>query len=191
VTPSQPEDAYGAAQRLFRQKRYSEALSAYLDLANAGDPGAQAYVGWMYWGGMGTAVDKDKGFEWYRKAAASGSALGAFCCGRAAWSRGSWKEAIEWFERGAEKGHGASLLWLGLTYVRGYGVPTDLHRGLEYLQKSAAAGNFFAKREIALLMLRGKQGLRKVPAGLALLVRGAWEAFAQLRRDRNSDTLLG
>jgi len=191
VTPIQPDDAYSAAQRLFRQKRYSEALSAYLDLANAGDPEAQAHVGWMYSVGKGTAIDRDKSLAWFLKAAASGSTMGSFGCGKAALSREAWKEALAWFHHGADKGHGPSLLWLGLAYLRGYGVPVSLTQGLEYLEKSAATGNFFAKREIALLMLRGKLGLLKVPVGLGLLLASIVGAVAQAIRDRNTERLVG
>src|SRR5260221_8116706 len=99
-------DAYRTAELLVRKRRFSEALQIYLDLAKGGDAGAQAYVGWMYWEGKGTTVDKDKGLEWYRKSAASGSALGAFCCGKAAVSRGAWEEARSWFENGADQGYG-------------------------------------------------------------------------------------
>lgn len=157
------------AQALLEQKRYAEAIKIYEDRANAGDSHSQAFLGWMYFEGSGVAKDVERAFAWFNRAASLGSKEGAFYAGRAAMSLGRYDEAIKSFQAAARQEYGPALLWLGLIYTRGLGVGVDFDKGVEYLRRSEKTGNRFAQREIALLMLRGKFGVSKVPLGLLLL----------------------
>ena len=157
------------AQVLLDQKRYAEAMRIYEEHANAGNTHAQVCLGWMYFEGTGVAKDIEKALHWFERAASLGSREGAFYAGRAAMSLGRYADAINSFQVGARQDYGPALLWLGLAYTRGLGVPVDLAKGTEYLRRAESTGNHFAQREIALLMLRGKYGLAKVPLGLLFL----------------------
>ncbi|MFC5479533.1 sel1 repeat family protein [Massilia suwonensis] len=66
-----------AANALFEQKKYPEALALYTRLANAGNVDAQQQLGQMYWYGEAGAVDEAKAEAWFRKAAAKGNAVAA------------------------------------------------------------------------------------------------------------------
>ena len=51
-----------------------KAYEIYEQLAREGDPNCQVQVGWMKYAGHGTKKDEALGLEWFRKAAAVGSA---------------------------------------------------------------------------------------------------------------------
>lgn len=157
------------AQVLLNQKRYAEAVKIYEHRANAGDAHSQVILGWMYFEGSGVAKDAEKALGLFDRAARLGSREGAFYFGRAAISFGRYEEAIKSFQAAARQEYGPALLWLGLVYTRGLGVTADFEKGIDYLKRAKNTGNRFAQRELALLMLRGKLGLSKVPLGLVLL----------------------
>ena len=186
-SPSASE-AYRVADTLMAEKRFSEALNVYSGLASDGDTWAQCQVGWMHQEGVGVPKNSTLALQWFERAASLGSAQGTFYCGRVAAEQSRWDEAIKAFRRGAENEYGPALLWLGLIFIRGYGVEADLKKGLSFLERSAETGNYYARRELAMRMIKGKLGLRKIPAGLALLVgsvvAGVYQYISVGRDDR-------
>ena len=171
VTPSDRE-RYEKARRLLDSGKVSQAYEAYEiyeQLAREGDPNCQVLVGWMSYAGHGTQKNEARGLEWFRKAAAVGSAAGAFYCGRHAAKSNDFPEALRFFYQAAEKNYSPALVWLGLAHLRGYGVPINEQKALGYLKRAADAGNFFARRELAVMMIKGKLGPANIPIGLLLL----------------------
>lgn len=162
-------EQYERARALLDQDRLAEAFALYEKLANAGDPNCQTFAGWMCYEGLGTAQNKERALEWFKKAAALGSAAGEFYCGRYAVTVKRYDEAMDWFRRAAGKEYGPALFWLGLAHIRGLGVPVDRAKGATLLSRAAAAGHIFAKRELALMQIRGYFGIAQVPIGLVLL----------------------
>ena len=162
-------ELYQRAQRFLKQKQFAEALAIYEDLAQAGDTQCQTYLGWVYHEGFGVEKDEQKGREWFLQAATLGAKVGEFYCGRVALSSGRYEEALSWFQKAAAQEYSPALLWLGLMYVRGLGVDTDLELGVKYLRCAANAGNFFALRTLGLLMIRGKLGTWKIPLGFLIV----------------------
>ena len=67
-------DDLATADKLLNAREYAQALPIYAKLAAAGNPAAQFHLGEMYWYGEGVPADMAKGDEWFRKAAAAGSA---------------------------------------------------------------------------------------------------------------------
>lgn len=157
------------AQALLTQKRYAEAVRVYENRANQGDTHSQVFLGWMYFEGQGVAKNVDKALGWFNRAASLGSKEGAFYAGRTAMSLNQYEKAIESFQAAARQEYGPALLWLGLIYTRGLGVKEDLGKGVDYLKRAEKLKNRFAQRELALLMLKGRLGISKIPFGLALL----------------------
>jgi TPR repeat protein len=168
VTPSDYE-RYERARRLLDSGKAAEAYVLYYELAREGDPNCQVFVGWMTYDGHGVRKDEVLGLEWFARAAALGSAAGAFYCGRHAARIKNYSEALRFFGQAAEKQYSPALLWLGLSHIRGYGVPINLERGLGYLKRAAEAGNFLARRELAVMMIKGKLGTANIVPGLLLL----------------------
>ncbi|WP_227496388.1 SEL1-like repeat protein [Massilia litorea] len=75
--PAAAANDLASANTLFEQKRYTEALTLYTRLANAGNADAQQHLGQMYWYGEAGVVDEAKAQAWFRKAAAKGNAVAA------------------------------------------------------------------------------------------------------------------
>lgn len=184
-------ELYRTAHELLDQSRYAEAFAIYEDLAKAGDPQSQVFLGWMYHEGLGVTKDAEKALGWFERAASLGSKEGAFYCGRSAASLRRYEEAIKWFHAAAKQEYGPALLWLGLVHVRGLGITPDLEKGIGYLRRAVKAGSFLAQRELALLMIRGKLGISKIPAGLALLPYSVIAGVAAAVSKAPSDRLIG
>lgn len=171
MVTARDHERYERARRLLDSGKASHAYEAYEIyelLAREGDPNCQVFAGWMSYTGHGTKKDEKLGLEWFRKAASVGSAAGAFYCGRHAAIVKDYPEALRYFYQAAENQYSPALLWLGLAHLRGYGVPMNQEKGLGYLRRSADAGNFLARRELAVLMIKGKLGLANVAPGLVL-----------------------
>ncbi len=183
--------SYQAAKELFSKKRFAEALVIYERLAQDGDPQCQVHIGWMYHEGVGVAPDREKARSWFQRAASLGSKEGAFYYARALGSIGRHEDAASWFQKAARQNYSPALLWLGLSYVRGLGMPTDFLKGVDYLQRAADAGNIFAKRELGLLMTRGRFGLLKVPLGYLYLLYSAISGVVVAIYDPYSDRVKG
>ena len=184
-------EPYATARKLFSQRRYVEAFAAYQELARAGDPHCQLFLGWMYHQGLGVSKDDAKASEWFERAAILGSKEGEFYCGRTALSSGRYDRAMEWFQKSAKKEYSPALLWLGLMHLRGLGVTPDTYRGLSYLRRSADAGNFLALRELGLLMTRGKLGILKIPLGLLVIPYAVLAGIFTAIRNRNPENVTG
>lgn len=176
------QSAYGNAKRLFAQQKFYEAFYVYKKLADDGDAQCKVFLGWMYSQGLGVERSKTKASECYRAAGMIGSAEGAFFYGKAELLAGNHNDGLEWLQRAAKQEYGPALLWLGLANIRGLGVAPDNKRGIEYLTRAARTGNFPARRELAMMMIRGKLGIARIPLGLvvfpyatiAAIVTGLW-----------------
>lgn len=179
------------AQALLDQKRYVEAIKIYEDRANAGESHSQVVLGWMYFEGSGIAKDVEKAFAWFNRAASLGSKEGAFYAGRAAMALGRYQDAVKSFQAAARQEYGPALLWLGLIYTRGLGGDVDFKKGVDYLRRSEQTGNRFAQREIALLTLKGKFGVSKIPLGLLLLPVAIVAGVASALSRKPNDQMIG
>jgi TPR repeat protein len=171
--------------------RAAEACEIYEQFARDGDTYAQLLVGWMHYTGHGIPKNETLGLEWYSNAAVLGSAAGAFYLGRHALRTTNYAEALRHFRAAAEKEYSPALLWLGFAYTRGYGVPVDLAKGLSYLERAADLGNFFARRELAILMIKGKLGMANFAVGLVLLPYYAVVALVDGLSNGYSERFLG
>ena len=110
----------------FEAKDYDAALDKIAPLAQAGDSGAQYYLGRMYHDGNGIEQSFEEAAKWYCLAAEAGNAEAQFHLGLMHYGgRGvaqSFKDAAEWFRRAGEVGHVVSLLTLGFMYESGTGM---------------------------------------------------------------------
>lgn len=168
MTTSRSQEPYDRARELVKANRFGEAFAIYEELARAGDTPCQIYAGWMLYEGHGVPQDKERALSWFERAATLGSREGAFYCGRAAFGRSDYAMGLRWFHQAAAQEYGPALLWLGLAHMRGLGVTGDRAKGIRYLERAADTGNFFARRELALMMIRGEFGIVKILVGLAM-----------------------
>ena len=99
----------------------ADTFAAMVALANKGDAEAQYHVGMMHNNGIGTQRDIKQAFEWFKKAAASNDALGAYKLGC-------------YYD-----GQGADV------------VASDANEALKYKLVAAKAGYALAQHDVALL----------------------------------------
>ncbi len=59
----------------------------------------------------------------------------------AVYKRGDYAEAVKWFHKAAEQGHGSAQYNLGLAYMEGKGVPEDYVRAHMWFNLVAAQDN--------------------------------------------------
>ena len=85
-------------------------------LAEAGDPDAQSYMGFMYDSGWGVCEDKNEADKWY-------------------------KLAVIGFTAAAEQGSAHAQTELDYLFTYGRGVPYDSKEGARWLKKAAAQGD--------------------------------------------------
>ena len=189
--PTARGEPYARAKRLLNERRFSEAFSIYSELAAGGDPRCNVFLGWMYDRGVGVAQDSQKAYECYRSAALLGYAEGAFYCGRRAAVAHNYQEALEWLAPAAAQGYGPALLWLGMLHLRGEGVARDPKKAIPYLRQASRTGNFLARRQLALLMMRGELGILRIPLGILLFPVAIAAAFIDAARFGYTDRLIG
>ena len=74
VSEETPEDWYRAAEKLFEEERFQEAVALYYRAAEQGHGAAQNALGYCYDLGKGITQDRTEAVKWYRNAAKQGLA---------------------------------------------------------------------------------------------------------------------
>ncbi|WP_406401771.1 caspase family protein [Streptomyces uncialis] len=148
-SPLRPDvgDVYAAALALegglHGVERLAEIEALYRTAADLGQPDAMVRLGLVVEGrtrsrlrgepfGENSGGDIEAAMHWYRKAAAHGSVVGAFCLGRLYEDQlGDTSEAMKWYETAARDGHHGARAALD-------GLRDRLSRGLGPLTHSAS-----------------------------------------------------
>lgn len=139
--------AYAAAGTLenglaaYERGDYTNALGAWIPLAERGNTDAQYNLGVMYYAGKGVRRDYPEAVRWYRKSAEGGN---AFAQARLAamYQQGLGlpqddEEAFSWYCKAAEQDHHFAQYNLGLMYERGHGVVRDLVLAYKWFELAA------------------------------------------------------
>lgn len=175
---------------LIQRGRLEDAYSLCLRLGEAGSRAAQLRLGWIHQTGKGVQKDLDEAKRWYSRAIHSESAQAEFYIASVYWENRDVQQTIEWLEQSAAKAYPPALFELGRMYKAGYGIATDAHKGLAYLERAAGRGHLFARREIAREMLKGRHGWQKVPLGFLEMLNISWTGFLVARQDLYDDRTL-
>lgn len=122
----------------FQQEDYQTAYQELRPLAEAGDPKAQYYIGFMYYSGKGVSQDSVQAVKWVKPAAETGLADAQYLFAlmteaglvgpkgkKGAHKAEAIKEAIKWFTLASEQGHVNAQVKLADRYLQGEGVPHD------------------------------------------------------------------
>ena len=162
---SDREERLNAGLAALKREHYATALRSWLPLAEAGDPEAQANVGYMYEEGLGVSQQLDVAVGWYEKAAASGSMQANHNLGMIfAEGRGmpqSWVRALRYFEEAAND-IPASRYMIGYTYFQGEGNIQNRPRAFREFMDAALDGYADAQYMVAFMYLDGS-GIPKQP----------------------------
>lgn len=177
------------ASELYKKGKYKEAYEKYLTLASEGNSESQVFLGWMISNGIGVKKDINAGGGWFKRAALMGSSLGAFYYGLFLTINGEDKDAFSWYLKAAKRGDTPGIFRMGYSYIYGKGVPVDTNKGYKYLLSASAKGHLFARREIAVLDMKGNRGLIYRIKGLVQFVNTILLAFIIYHYDAHSDRL--
>lgn len=138
---------------------YALALKYYQMAAEKNHAWATNNLGVLYLRGLGVARDKDKGNEYFEKAAGEHSQWAYINLARDAFSRGGKEAAakgIEWLEEGGKNQCTLCLIEQAAIYHSGaYGVPRDNVKTITLLNKAAALGDSQARLIIAEMYIVG------------------------------------
>jgi TPR repeat protein len=122
-------DVTDEAVAAFQKGDYAKALKLARPLADAGNPRAQAIVGFAYYRGRGVTHDDAEAATWLHRAADQGDAPARFTLGvMYGEGRGvpqDFAEAAHWYRLAAEQGDAQAQYNLGLAFARGEGVTQD------------------------------------------------------------------
>ncbi len=165
LVASDREERLNAGLAALKREHYATALRSWLPLAEAGDPEAQANVGYMYEEGLGVSQQFDVAVGWYEKAAASGSMQANHNLGMIyAEGRGtsqSWVRALRHLEEAADE-IPASRYMIGYTYFQGEGNIQNRPRAFREFMDAALDGYADAQYMLAFMYLDGS-GVPKQP----------------------------
>lgn len=165
------------AKRLYEKGKLREALELYIPLAEAGNIECQIFVGWLYAeGGRGIERDFEAAKKWLGRADLTGNADALYLLGVVNHNLGDYSAAADNFQQAATLGYSAAYYQLARMHDYGTGFEKSPDKAFELYQEAAKRGHVFARRDIAIMLMQGYQGWRRVPLGfmkwLASLLAG-------------------
>jgi TPR repeat protein len=180
-------NAHEIASELFDQRKFKEAFQEYCALANDESITGQLMVGWMYHSGLGVEQNLEKAQQWYQKAANANSSEGEFYLGALYRSKQQYPQAVEWLTKSAAQKYMPAIYRLGKMYDIGEGVNKDHAKAYKYLEQAASMGHLFAKREIAVKMIKGHSGAINILKGVFMFIQVLFAGVRTISIDPDND----
>jgi TPR repeat protein len=141
---------------------------------------AMVNLGIIYDSGFAGRRDSARAEEWFRRAGDLGLREAEFCLARMFRREGRFREALDTLRRSAAVGYAPSMRLLGRMHHDGQGTPRDLGEAHRWMQRAMDRGNVFAKRFLAVWMLKGEFGALRKPVGVLLYLSSVFDAFVIL-----------
>lgn len=145
-----------SASASIQQHKYHRAFKQFHKLAKQGHPTAQHIIGMMYENGIGVEKNISKAVAYYEKSAMQDFGDAQCTLGRM-YQQGNAvvvkdaEKARDWLTKAAERNIPEAEYNLGMMHANGDGVPQDLAKASQYLQKASAHGVDEAKDALAKL----------------------------------------
>jgi TPR repeat protein len=168
---------------------HQQAMEKLESLAARGSPMSMMYIADAYRTGKGTKIDLVRAEEWYRRASENGMVLGTYELARIYLDAKRYEQAKEAFDIGASKKYLPSINMLGTMYRDGLGVDRDLKRARDCFERATAGGHVFSKRNLGVLLMRGKFGVFQAMRGLVLFIASIRDLVIVGSSDSFSDRL--
>jgi TPR repeat protein len=147
-------DGIGVERDAAKADSYYKAAEKRLQsLANKGNTDAQVKIGdYFYFGIAGKTKSYTTAFDWYKKAAESGSGEGAYRLGNCYLNaQGILKDsekAAHWYKKSAERGFAMGQCAYADCCYTGVGVGIDYGAAVNWYRKAADQGSETAKKEL-------------------------------------------
>ena len=123
----------------YLNEQYERAMLEWAECAKDGDVKAMAYIGYIYFAGLGFPQDDAKAFEWFERAAAEGDPDAIASMARMyahGWGvQKDLERAFELMERVKEENNFAAQMVASEFYENGFGTEVDLHKALEHANR--------------------------------------------------------
>lgn len=123
----------------YLNEEYERAMLEWAECAKEGDAQAMAYIGYIYFAGLGFPQDDAKALEWFERAAehddpdAIASMARMYAHG---WGvKADQERAFALMERVKELDHFAAQMVASEFYENGFGTEVDLNRALEHAKR--------------------------------------------------------
>ncbi|MEX2164318.1 MAG: tetratricopeptide repeat protein [Sulfuricaulis sp.] len=176
------------AKRLYEKGKLQEALKLYLPLAEAGNIECQIFVGRLYAKGVrGVTQDLEAAKRWLGRAANSGNADALYSLGVIDHRLGKYSSAIHSYQNAATLGYSAAYYQLGNMYRAGIGFEKNRDKAFELYEEAAKRGHIFARRDIALMLVKGCKGWRMVPLGCIKWLASIFTGIRTVVKDSYSE----
>ena len=140
----------------YKQSKYKKAMESFLIASNNDDNRAMLVIGIMYANGDGVQKDKEKSFEWFKKAANTGNLHAFNKLGNIYATEEDYAKAFKWFKKAADVGDSKAAYNLGYFYTGGLGVKMDLEKALSWYEKAAISGNIDAQLNLGFMYIGGQ-----------------------------------
>ena len=131
---------------------YREAYKWYNKAAELGDRGAMYQLGLFYETGVATNLDYSKAREYYQKSADLGNVKASLALARlyqyGVGGEKSLEHSVDIYEKLSKHGNAYAQYQLALLCFKGVPADCDTKRGLKWLEKSLASGNYEASTMI-------------------------------------------
>lgn len=150
-----PQDSKGLPSLEPTKKELATEFDRTKAKAEAGDPEAQARLGFFYEFGEGVSKNLKSAVNWYFKAADQGNREAAFnlagCYLNGVGVKQDAAKAVEVYSKLVDLGDEDAMLALAEMYEKGNGVPVDLPHAIDLYRKAADKGLSDAKKAVTRL----------------------------------------
>jgi TPR repeat protein len=174
------------AAELLDSRQFHEAERLLSSLSERGSIYSLMSLGWLHENGFLGQRDAMAAANYYERAALCGHDAAFSYLGLLLLEEGQQAKARRVFEKGAEKGHVASLSELGWMMIKGIGGSVQRAEGVRLLRDAAHAGHLFAQRRLITIELsEGASTGRKIALFCRLIILVS-KVFFEAIRDRHS-----
>lgn len=189
IGAEEDQSHYESVGALLGDKRYRDAFERCRTYAQEGSVSCKNLLAWMYQNGIGVSPDLDRARELFVSTANTGSLVGKFYLGKLESVGGRYEEALRWFEQAAQEDYAPAIYRLGRAHKLGRGVPVDRTKARSLFERASRLGHLFARREVALDMIKGSYGFAQIPKGLIEFASTVWTGARIASHDFRDDRL--
>lgn len=149
---------------------YAGARGIYESLVASGCSYAMVQLGYMEQVGKGATQNLERAEALFRDAGQNGSQLGSYYLSLLLVATKREEQGFHIMKELAEHSYLPAINRLGMMYHDGVGCNRDANAAAHYKSYAAKYGHLYAKRWVALEMLKGRRGLIQVPKGFLMLI---------------------
>ncbi len=139
------KDLFDKGVALYKDKKYEEAATLFLQAAKAGNALAQLQIGYQYEKGEGLEISNEQAFKWYKLSAENGVSTAQANLGYmfedGLGTKENWKLALYWYKKSAAQFNDLGQFRLGRMYQFGMAVPQNTDTALSWFLKASAQNN--------------------------------------------------